>query len=97
MAPTSVPPWPVPGPFALVWATRARRLIAEGFVDLGLTTNFDDLVEQAAESARAALTTSSRPRLGIAALGDPARASLALSDDDFPLLVKLHGDFASTH
>lgn len=68
-------------------------LIAEGLVDLGLTTNFDDLVEQAAESARAALTNSSRPRLGIAALGDSARASLALSDDDFPLLVKLHGDF----
>lgn len=68
-------------------------LIAEGFVDLGLTTNFDDLIEQAAESARAALTTSTRPRLGIAALGDPARAGLALSDDDFPLLVKLHGDF----
>jgi len=68
-------------------------LIAEGLVDLGLTTNFDDLIEQAAESARAALTTSSRPRLGVAALGDPGRAGLALSDDDFPLLVKLHGDF----
>ena len=68
-------------------------LIAEGLVDLGLTTNFDDLIEQAAESARAALTTSSRPRLGIAALGDPGRAGLALSDDEFPLLVKLHGDF----
>ncbi|CPR38278.1 Uncharacterised protein [Mycobacteroides abscessus] len=68
-------------------------LIAEGLVDLALTTNFDDLIEQAAESARAALVTSSRPRLGIAALGDPARAGLALSDDDFPLLVKLHGDF----
>lgn len=68
-------------------------LIVEGLVDLGLTTNFDDLIEQAAESARAALVTSARPRLGIAALGDPARAGLALSDDDFPLLVKLHGDF----
>lgn len=68
-------------------------LIAEGLVDLGLTTNFDDLIEQAAESARAVLDNSSRPRLGIAALGDSARAGLALSDDDFPLLVKLHGDF----
>lgn len=68
-------------------------LIAEGLVDLGLTTNFDDLVEQAADSARAVLTNASRPRLGIAALGDPGRAGLALSDDDFPLLVKLHGDF----
>lgn len=68
-------------------------LMAEGVVDLALTTNFDDLIEQAAESARAALADPARPRLGTAALGDPARAGLALSDDDFPLLVKLHGDF----
>ncbi|WP_182878594.1 SIR2 family protein [Mycobacteroides abscessus] len=72
-------------------------LIAEGLVDLGLTTNFDDLIEQAADSARAVLSNASRPRLGIAALGDPARAGLALSDDDFPLLVKLHGDFREHH
>lgn len=68
-------------------------LLMQGLVDLVLTTNFDDLVEQAAEQARAALTTSSRARLGVAALGDAGRASLALSDDDFPLLIKLHGDF----
>jgi SIR2-like domain len=68
-------------------------LIAEGLVDLSLTTNFDDLIEQAAEQARAALTSPTRPRLGTAALGDTCRAGLALSDDDFPLLVKLHGDF----
>jgi hypothetical protein len=60
-------------------------LIAAGLVDLSLTTNFDDLIEQAAESARAVLTDSTRPRLGTAALGDPDRAGLALSDDDFPL------------
>lgn len=68
-------------------------LIAQGLVDLTLTTNFDDLVEQAAEQARAAANNPTRSRLGIAALGDPNRAGLALSDDDFPLLVKLHGDF----
>lgn len=68
-------------------------LIAQGLIDLCLTTNFDDLIEQAAESARAALTNSTRPRLGTAALGDTDRAGLALSDDDFPLLMKLHGDF----
>jgi hypothetical protein len=68
-------------------------LMAQGLVDLVLTTNFDDLLEQAAERARAALTAPNRPRLGVAALGDAGRAGLALSDDDFPLLIKLHGDF----
>ncbi len=68
-------------------------MLAQGLVDLCLTTNFDDLIEQAAESARATLTNSTRPRLGTAALGDTDRARLALSDDDFPLLMKLHGDF----
>ena len=68
-------------------------LVAQGLVDLVLTTNFDDLVEQAAEKARASQSSPNRARLGMAALGDAARAGLALSDDDFPLLVKLHGDF----
>src|SRR5262249_51159349 len=58
-----------------------------------LTTNFDDLVEQAADQARAVLSAPKRARLGVAALGDAGRAGLALSDDDFPLLIKLHGDF----
>jgi hypothetical protein len=68
-------------------------LVAEGHVDLALTTNFDDLIEQAADQARAAVTNPTRSRLGTAALGDTDRAGLALSDDDFPLLIKLHGDF----
>lgn len=68
-------------------------LIAHGHTDLVITTNFDDLVEQAAERARAAQTSPGRSRLGVAALGDPARAGLAFTDDDFPLLIKLHGDF----
>src|SRR5207244_2782197 len=69
------------------------RLVGQGVVDLVRTTSFDDLVEQAADQARASQSAPSRARLGIAALGDSARAGLALSDDDFPLLVKLHGDF----
>jgi len=67
--------------------------LAQGLADLVITTNFDDLIEQAADQARAALGTPSRPRLGVAALGDPQRAAVAISDNDFPLLVKLHGDF----
>lgn len=68
-------------------------LLCQGLVDLVLTTNFDDLVEQAADQARAVLSVPKRARLGVAALGDAGRAGLALSDDDFPLLIKLHGDF----
>jgi hypothetical protein len=68
-------------------------LIAQGLVDLALTTNFDDLIEQAADQARAALTNPTRPRLGTGALGDTDRAGVALSDDDFPHLIKLHGDY----
>jgi len=67
--------------------------LAQGLADLVLTTNFDDLVEQAADQARASVEPPLRPRLGVASLGDSGRAGLALSDDDFPLLVKLHGDF----
>lgn len=67
--------------------------IAQGLADLVLTTNFDDLIEQASDHARASAVMSGRPRLGVAALGDPGRAAVALNDDDFPLLVKLHGDF----
>jgi len=68
-------------------------LVAQGLADLVLTTNFDDLVEQAADQARASEPAPGRARLGVAALGDAGRARLALSDDDFPLLIKLHGDF----
>jgi len=85
------------GLFATRSASYGQRVLgaflAQGLTDLVLTTNFDDLIEQAAEHARAALGTSSRSRLATAALGDPGRASLALSDDDFPRLIKLHGDF----
>lgn len=68
-------------------------LISAGHADLLITTNFDDLIEQAAEAARTTLDDPSRSRLGTAALGNPSQANLALSDDDFPFLFKLHGDF----
>jgi SIR2-like domain len=67
--------------------------LVQGLADLVVTTNFDDLIEQAADSARSAVTDPTRPRLRMAALGYPDRAHLALTEDDFPLLVKLHGDF----
>lgn len=67
--------------------------IAAGLSDLLITTNFDDLIEKAVEQAQVTLNDSSRSRLGVADLGNPGQANLALSDDDFPFLFKLHGDF----
>lgn len=68
-------------------------LIAAGLSDLIITTNFDDLLERAAEHAQVTLDDASRRRLGVADLGNPSQAGLALGDDDFPFLFKLHGDF----
>lgn len=68
-------------------------LVAAGLSDLLITTNFDDLIEKAVEQAQVTLNDSVRSRLGVADLGNPGQANLALSDDDFPFLFKLHGDF----
>ncbi len=67
--------------------------VAAGLSDLVITTNFDDLVEKAVEQALVTLNDAARRRLGVAALGNPSQANLALSDNDFPFLFKLHGDF----
>lgn len=67
--------------------------VAAGLSDLLITTNFDDLIEKAVDQAQVTLDDPSRRRLGVAALGNPGQANLALSDNDFPFLFKLHGDF----
>jgi len=54
------------------------------------TTNFDKLVEDAA--ARTFVSTS---RLTVADLGEPQKADAVLSREQWPLLVKIHGDFHS--
>lgn len=54
------------------------------------TTNFDKLIEDAA-----AKTFGSVSRLLVADLGEPERAESGLSSEQWPLLVKLHGDFHS--
>lgn len=54
------------------------------------TTNFDKLVEDAA-----ARTFGSTSRLTVADLGEPQKADAALSREQWPLLVKIHGDFHS--
>lgn len=67
--------------------------VAAGLTDLLITTNFDDLIERAVDHAQATLNDPSRRRMGVADLGNPGQAGLALSDNDFPFLFKLHGDF----
>ena len=54
------------------------------------TTNFDKLVEDAA-----AKTFGGTSRLTVADLGEPQKADAALSREQWPLLVKIHGDFHS--
>lgn len=63
-----------------------------GAVDLVLTTNFDELIETAVADARAA-SAAPVPLLSIAALDSAERAAAAVADNEWPLLVKLHGDF----
>ena len=63
--------------------------VAAGLSDVIITTNFDDLIERAVDQ----LNDPTRRRLGVADLGNPGQANLALSDSDFPFLFKLHGDF----
>lgn len=68
-------------------------LIAAGLVRWVATTNFDDLIERVYEQLRA--RDESLHRLTIAALDSFDRAARAFREEDWPLLIKLHGDIAS--
>jgi len=69
-------------------------LMTAGFIDIVTTTNFDDLIEQAAAESYTAVNDVSDPRrLYVAALNSVDRARRILSAESHPLLVKLHGDF----
>lgn len=68
-------------------------LIAAGLVRWVATTNFDDLIERAYEQLRT--HDESLHRLTIAALDSFERAARAVREDDWPLLIKLHGDISS--
>jgi hypothetical protein len=69
-------------------------LVAAGDADVLVTTNFDDLIERAATDAYAAAAEPGRPLLTTAGLGSARRAARAVADDAWPLLIKLHGEFA---
>lgn len=68
-------------------------LMASGLVRWVATTNFDDLVEQGYEQLRA--RDEGLHRLTVAALDSVDRGARALREDDWPLLIKLHGDISS--
>lgn len=65
-------------------------LLAAGQIRVVWTTNFDSLVEDAAVDA-----LGSTAGLVVASTDAPALATQALSEERYPLLVKLHGDFRS--
>lgn len=67
-------------------------LVATGQTSCVITTNFDSLVENAVAVAR-----DLRPRgstsLTVASIDSGERAARCVAESDWPLLVKLHGDF----
>lgn len=72
-------------------------LLSGGQTDLVVTTNFDELIEEAAAIAYTAVKPADNPRrLNVAALGSRDRARGVLDADSAPMLIKLHGDFRET-
>ena len=59
------------------------------------TTNFDALVESAATIASQLLPASERGTPTLAAIDNAARAETCLRESEWPLIVKLHGDYQS--
>lgn len=59
------------------------------------TTNFDPLIERAVVVADELLPAYERVHLTVAALDSNERAERCLRESDWPLLVKLHGDYQS--
>tara|TARA_A100001391_G_scaffold201420_1_gene188387 strand:+ start:389 stop:2269 length:1881 start_codon:yes stop_codon:yes gene_type:complete len=70
-------------------------LIAAGKVDSVFTTNFDPLIEDSAHSANAILSVDDQNRPTVAAIDSADRAMRCLSESDWPLVAKLHGDYQS--
>ncbi|MGC6371264.1 SIR2 family protein [Pseudomonas sp. S2.OTC.A_B10] len=70
-------------------------LLSAGRIPCIFTTNFDPLIEQASNSAVQLLPTESRSLLTVAAIDSADRAIRAMGESDWPLLVKIHGDYQS--
>lgn len=67
--------------------------VVSGSVDLVVTTNFDELLESSVAAAHAQHSSGTARLCSVAALGSVDRASAAVADDSWPLLIKLHGDY----
>lgn len=59
------------------------------------TTNFDSLIESAATIAAQLLPAGGRAEPTLAAIDNAARAETCLRESEWPLIVKLHGDYQS--
>jgi hypothetical protein len=59
------------------------------------TTNFDSLIESAATIASQLLPAGERAAPTLAAIDNAARAETCLREREWPLIVKLHGDYQS--
>lgn len=70
-------------------------MMAGGKVDCVFTTNFDPLVEDAAAAANTWLPVADQRRPTVAGLDSAERAKRCLTEADWPLLAKLHGDYQS--
>lgn len=70
-------------------------LIAARLAPCLFTTNFDPMIERAAVVADELLPAAERAHLTVAALDTNERAERCLRESDWPLLVKLHGDYQS--
>lgn len=68
-------------------------LTASGLIRWVATTNFDDLVERAYEQLRA--RHHGYPAPTVAAIDSALRAARALRENDWPLVIKPHGDIKS--
>ncbi|UOY03223.1 SIR2 family protein [Blastococcus sp. PRF04-17] len=71
-------------------------LVISGACDLAITTNFDRLIERGVHEAQRAGTDLRLPlqrELHVAGLDSTARAAVAIQERQWPLIVKLHGDF----
>ena len=70
-------------------------LMAADAARVVVTTNFDDLVEQAAREVLDSPVVEPRRPLTVASLDDSEAAGRALVRGRWPLVIKLHGDFRS--
>ena len=71
-------------------------MITSGQMQCVFTTNFDPLIEQSVTVADELLPADQRAHLAVSTLDSVEIARRSVNESDWPLLVKLHGDYQST-